>query len=102
MLSFPHSLLSRLLLACALAFPLLAQAQTPPPQVQGEIRKVDAEGGKLTIRHGDIPNLDMPGMTMVFKAAPALVARARAGEKIVFTADRIDGALTITTLEERQ
>lgn len=34
---------------------------------QGEVRKVDLENGKLTLRHGPIRNLDMPGMTMVFK-----------------------------------
>ena len=33
----------------------------------GEIRKVDMDNKKLTIKHGNIKNLDMPGMTMVFQ-----------------------------------
>ncbi|WP_432239348.1 copper-binding protein [Herbaspirillum robiniae] len=79
-----------------------AVAEDALPKVDGEIRKVDAAAGKLTIRHGEIPNLQMPGMTMVFRAAPALLERAREGEKISFTVDRVDGALTVLSLEERQ
>ncbi|MGC7986110.1 copper-binding protein [Salmonella enterica] len=44
----------------------------------------------------------MGGMTMVFKADPEILARAREGEKISFTADRVDGALTVTSLEEKR
>lgn len=79
-----------------------AHAQGDAPQVEGEIRKVDTGNGKLTIRHGEIPNLQMAGMTMVFKATPEILARAREGEKIRFTADRVDGALTVTSLEEKR
>ncbi|WP_044528311.1 copper-binding protein [Herbaspirillum sp. B65] len=95
-------MLRALLFTASLLLPMLAaQAQDQPPKVDGEIRKIDAATGKLTIRHGEIPNLQMPGMTMVFKAAPEILDRARAGEKISFTAERIDGALTVTSLEEK-
>jgi Cu/Ag efflux protein CusF len=79
-----------------------AHAQGDAPQVEGEIRKVDTGNGKLTIRHGEIHNLQMGGMTMVFKATPEILARACEGEKIRFTADRVDGALTVTSLEEKR
>ncbi|EJM97912.1 copper-binding protein [Herbaspirillum sp. YR522] len=89
----------RALPAIALALCTLpALAQDATPQVNGEIRKVDTETGRLTIRHQQIPNLDMPPMTMVFKAAPALLQQAHAGQKIRFTAERVDGALTVTSL----
>ncbi len=89
------------LLAALTLATLDVHAQSDAPKVDGEIRKIDAAAGKLTIRHGDIPNLQMSGMTMVFKASPEIVGRMREGEKIRFTADRIDGALTVTSVEER-
>ncbi|WP_343587065.1 copper-binding protein [Herbaspirillum sp.] len=99
---FTHTL-PRLLLAAALALPAIgALAQDAAPQVQGEIRKVDTGAGKLTIRHSEIPNLEMPPMTMVFRAAPELLAKAREGDKVRFTAQRVDGALTVTSLETQQ
>jgi Cu/Ag efflux protein CusF len=70
------------------------------PQVSGEIRKIDSESGKLTIRHAEIPNLEMPKMTMVFhSASPALLNGLKAGDQVRFTADRVDGVLTVMTLE---
>ena len=54
----------------------IAVVGSDTPMVDGEIRKVDKEAGKITIRHDAIPNLAMPGMTMVFRAAePALLDR---------------------------
>lgn len=98
----PHTL-SRLLLAGALALPAIgALAQDAAPQVEGEIRKVDAGAGKLTIRHAEIPNLEMPPMTMVFRAAPEVLAKAHEGDKVRFTALRVNGALTVTSLEAQQ
>ncbi|PLP96533.1 hypothetical protein CYJ10_31820 [Cupriavidus pauculus] len=76
-----------------------ATAQAPLPEVEGEIRKVDAEAGKLTIRHGPIGNLDMGAMTMIFRVKdPAMLTRVQAGDKVRFTVDRIDGLLTVTSL----
>ena len=96
-------MLRSLLLTTALCFTALAaHAQGDAPKVDGEIRKVDTSTGKLTIRHAEIPNLQMGGMTMVFKAGPEILARAREGEKISFTADRVDGTLTVTSLEEKR
>jgi len=66
----------------------------------GEIKKVDKSAGKLTIKHGPLKNLDMPPMTMVFRVKdPAMLDEIKAGDKISFVADKIDGQLTVTQLQ---
>lgn len=65
--------------------------------VDGEIRKVDKDAGKVTIKHGPLTNLDMPAMTMVFRTKdPTMLDKVRAGDAIRFKADRIDGIFTVT------
>jgi Cu(I)/Ag(I) efflux system periplasmic protein CusF len=77
-----------------------AQQQTP---TEGEIRRIDKDAKKLTIRHGPIQNLDMPAMTMVFQVAdPAVLDRVKPGDKVRFTAEKIGGAYTVTRLEQAQ
>ena len=67
---------------------------------EGEVRRVDAEAKKLTIRHGPIANLDMPAMTMVFQVRDsALLQHVKAGDKIRFAADKIDGAYVLSQVE---
>ena len=76
----------------------VAQASTAPSE--GEVRKIDKETQKMTIKHGPIPNLEMPGMTMVFRVKDAaMLDQVKAGDKIKFTADKVNGAYTVTTLE---
>lgn len=71
------------------------------PEVLGEIKKVDLEQKKLTIKHQDIPNLNMPGMTMVFKVKDSVViTNLKAGDKISFTVDTINGSMTVLTLKK--
>ena len=66
----------------------------------GEVRRVDKDAKKLTIRHGPIANLDMPGMTMVFQVRdPAMLEQVKTGDKIRFSADKVDGAYTVTHIE---
>ena len=66
----------------------------------GEVRKIDKEAGKITIKHGPLTNLDMPGMTMVFRVKdPAMLDRVKEGDKIKFVADRMDGSLTVIQME---
>ena len=66
----------------------------------GEIRKVDMDNKKLTIKHGNIKNLDMPGMTMVFQVKdPAMLDKVKAGDKVKFTADRVNSAFTVLSIE---
>ena len=77
------------------AAPVLAQALA-----DGEIRRVDKEAKKLTIKHGPIPNLNMESMTMVFHVKdPAMLDQVKAGDKIKFQADRIGGNYTVTKIE---
>ncbi len=53
--------------------------------------------GKLTLKHGPIKKLDMDGMTMVFRVADsAMLDRVKAGDRIEFEADRVNGAITET------
>lgn len=66
----------------------------------GEVRKVDKDAKKITIRHGPIQTLDMPPMTMVFQVKdPAMLDQVKAGDKIRFSADKVGGAFTVTSLE---
>jgi Cu(I)/Ag(I) efflux system protein CusF len=70
------------------------------PQSEGEVRKVDLEQGKVTLRHGPLANLDMPSMTMVFTAAdPKLLQGLKQGDKVRFTADKKDGTYVVTAIE---
>ena len=79
----------------ALAGPALAQ----DAMVSGEVKKVDANAGKITLKHGPIANLDMDSMTMVFRVQdPALLENLQPGDKVKFTADRVNGAITVTTI----
>ena len=67
---------------------------------EGEIRKVDKEAKKLTIRHGPIANLDMPPMTMVFQVQDAaLLDSIKAGDKVRFQAEKSGGAYTVIKIE---
>ncbi|MFA6965733.1 copper-binding protein [Bosea sp. (in: a-proteobacteria)] len=85
-------------LSAILASPALAQGV---PLVSGTVKKIDSEQGKLTLDHGPIKNLDMDGMTMVFKAAdPAMLKTIKAGDKVKFTAERVNGQLTVTKIQK--
>jgi Cu/Ag efflux protein CusF len=87
-----------LLFALALwAAPQVAYAQS---LIDGQITKVDASAGKITIKHGPIRKLGMDeGMTMVFKAQdPAMLKAVKAGDKVKFDADEVNGQFTVTTI----
>jgi Cu(I)/Ag(I) efflux system periplasmic protein CusF len=70
----------------------------------GTVTKIDESAGKITIKHGPLKKLDMEGgMTMVFRAQdPAMLKQVRAGEKIKFDANRINGQITVTRIEKAQ
>lgn len=76
----------------------IAIAQTP--LTDGEVRKVDRENQKITLRHGEIKNLDMPPMTMVFVVkAPAMLDKLNTGDKVQFRAANEGGKLTVTEIQ---
>jgi Cu(I)/Ag(I) efflux system protein CusF len=105
------SLTFSLLIGFSAAFTVLATSganaaeasdtKTPTKAISdGEIKKVDKEAGKVTIKHGPLTNLDMPGMTMVFRVKdPAMLEHVKAGDMVKFTAEKVNGAFTVTVLE---
>ena len=69
------------------------------PMVNAEVRRIDLENKKITLKHEDIKNLDMPGMTMVFQFKnTAMLENIKAGDKVIFTADKVDGAFTVLSI----
>ncbi|MGZ9075664.1 MAG: copper-binding protein, partial [Burkholderiaceae bacterium] len=98
-----------LLVATSAAFAQTAApaqgAATKPSQamtdmVAGEVRKVDKDARKITLRHAEIKQLDMPAMSMVFQVKdPALLEKVKAGDKVKFKAENAGGAMTLTEIE---
>lgn len=81
-----------------------ATAQQPAAvtgYTDGEVKKIDTEQSKVTLKHGPIDNLGMPGMTMVFRADPAVLTQLKAGDLIRFKVDRVEGSLKVTELVVR-
>ena len=86
-----------LVLAAALV-PALAIADKH--LADAEVRKVDKEARKITLKHGEIRNLDMPPMTMVFQVKdPAVLDKVKQGDKVKFSAEKVNGAYTVTSIE---
>jgi Cu(I)/Ag(I) efflux system periplasmic protein CusF len=79
-----------------------ASAQAPSDLIAGQVMKVDQSARKITIKHGPIKKLGMDeGMTMVFKAQdPALLNFVRAGNKIKFDAEQVNGQYIVTKIEK--
>lgn len=66
----------------------------------GEVTKIDAAQKKLTIRHEELTNLDMPAMTMGFVVAEeSMIEEVKVGQKIEFTAERVNGRITVTDIK---
>ncbi len=80
----------------------LALAQGPARDMaEAEVRKVDKDTRKITLKHGPIKNLDMPAMTMVFQVRdPALLDKVAAGDRVRFTAEQLQGAYVVTAVEK--
>jgi len=90
--------MKRIAISIALAF--AAGAALAQALADGEIRKVDKDAKKITIKHGPIPSLDMPAMTMVFQVKdPAMLEQVKAGDKVKFEAQKLGGAFTVTRIE---
>lgn len=113
-MNFAHALprfvqAAALAVACSavsvIAPPVLAQAAKTPaaaaaPTALGEVRKIDKAQAMVTLKHGPIASLDMPAMTMAFKASdPKLLERLKVGDKVRFAAVDANGTLTVTAIE---
>ena len=71
-----------------------------PGMTDGEVRKIDKDAGKITIKHGDIKHMDMPGMTMVFVVKDkVLLDKTSVGAKIQFMATNENGQMTVTDIQ---
>lgn len=83
------------LTAAALLLGQAAQAQS----TDAEVMKIDKAQQKITLKHGEIKNLDMPPMTMVFRVQDAGMLNAvKVGDKVKFDADKVGGQYTVTRL----
>ncbi len=77
-----------------------APAQAPAADMaSGEVTRLDMAGGRLSLKHGEIKNLDMPPMTMVFRVRDkAMLDGLTVGDRVRFRAERIDGSYTVTAV----
>jgi Cu(I)/Ag(I) efflux system protein CusF len=91
-----------LLVAAMAAVTLSAWAQTPTKEMaDAEVRKVDKDARKVTLKHGPIKSLDMPPMTMVFQVKDvSLLDKVVAGDKVRFSAEQQQGAYIVTAIEK--
>ena len=80
--------------------PAAAAGAAAVDMTDAEVRKVDMEGGKITLKHADIKSLDMPGMTMVFVVKDkAMLDTLKAGDKVKFKAINDAGKFTVTDIQ---
>ena len=101
------SIIAALLLALTVPLPSLADeahhkatSHASGSFTEGEVRKVDKDAKKITIRHEAIHTLQMPAMTMVFHVKdPAMLEQVKAGDKIRFAAEKVSGQFTVTRIE---
>ena len=71
-----------------------------PGMTDGEVRKIDLEAGKVTLKHGEIKSLDMPAMTMVFVVKDkAMLDKLKTGDKVRFKAVNDGGKFTVTDIQ---
>lgn len=89
-----------LILATAFSFVSLTAAFAATTPVAGEVKKINLDQNKITLKHEPITNLDMKAMTMVFTVAdPAMLGTVKVGDKVTFEADRVKGKLTVLTMK---
>ncbi len=73
------------------------------PVVEAKVRKVDDAQGRITLQHGEIPNLGMPAMTMVFVVADRQMLKGlTAGDPVRFQVDMVNHQATVVSIERRQ
>jgi Cu/Ag efflux protein CusF len=94
---------STLVIAGLLAFtPAAMHSASAQELTDGQVTKIDESAGKITLKHGPIKKFDMDeGMTMVFRAQdPAMLKSVKAGDKVKFEADRVNGQFTVTRIQK--
>jgi Cu/Ag efflux protein CusF len=90
------------LLAAPLALTVALRAPAQPPgaaESTGEVTRVDRAGARVGIRHGEIPALDLPPMTMNYRVRDAaMLEGVSPGDRVRFTVERGPGGLVVTRL----
>jgi Cu(I)/Ag(I) efflux system protein CusF len=80
----------------------LPTAMATQEMAEAEVRKINADTGKIMLKHGPIKNLDMPPMTMVFTIKnPALINDVKVGDKILFNVVSESGNYVITDIQKK-
>lgn len=88
---------SLLTLAAAATVTISALAQAPTST--GEVTKIDAAQARVTLKHKGVKNLDMPPMTLTFRVAdPKMLQGLAVGDEVRFTADKVNGSYTVTSM----
>ena len=76
------------------------KSQQSAAMTAGEVRKVDKDARKITIKHEPLENLGMPAMTMVFQVKdPAMLDQVKSGDKVKFRAEKLGGSFTVIRME---
>ena len=78
----------------------VAQAQSPEAKASGEVRRIDAEAGKITLKHGNIDVLQLPAMTLVYRIEPILLEGIQVGDKVKFTAQRLSNEYVVIKISK--
>ena len=98
-----HIIFAAMFAVAAITSSLTAVADEELPKVMGEVKKVKAKSGKITIKHEPIPNLDMPGMSMVFRIAEGVdITQYEKGDAVEFTVVERDGKMVIVTIDKAE
>ena len=78
----------------------MSLAKSGDVMTEGEVRRIDKDAKEITLKHGEIVNLGMPAMTMVFRVRdPAMLDAVKRGERVRFKAESINGEVVVTKIE---
>ena len=96
-----YIIMAAMLAVFGMATPLISSADGDLPVIAGEVKKVKVESGKITIKHEEIPNLGMPGMSMVFGIEEGVdISMFKKGDAVEFTVVERDGKMVILSIEK--
>lgn len=101
--SLKHCIFAVMFAVVAITSPITVMAEEALPKVMGEVRQVKVKSGKITIRHEAIPNLDMPGMSMVFRIDEGVdISPFNKGDMVEFTVVERDGKMLIVSIDKAE
>ena len=96
----PSSIRSALAVALTVTACYSIPAQAQEGSGSGEIRRIDAQAGKITIKHGPITTLELPAITLVYQIDATLLTDLQPGDKITFTARRVNGQYVVVKISK--